>query len=486
MLVFQDSFVVNFSQASSIHPDDRVCYNLGGVCDWREDDSDYVPCTVKGQPGYIFPGVCRQHDSLRYRCCRPIDESKNTECTSKPGADCVFLPHTRPSGSCTVNGKPGTIYPGLCDGAVSNHYRCCVPDEEEEEEEEEEDRVYGDQACDYMVGQCQWVSGRPSGDMGECTVHGQPGCYVYGACRTEPHEFRSDQRYLCCTADEEFCGGGVSYDLWEDLYINGDCPFSKGSLDDDRLWCSQGPENDRSHKDQPAVDIQANRPTPPGTEYFIAPENGVITYAKAFTENGSQKCGCHLKFETESGLIYEIRHCYLFTGVSVHFNSGPRGDGSPREGEPIRITKGTVLARIAHDTDSEVINHIGGLGSCTTGPHFHVDVIGADRCVDCHFVDNFGCNLFNDGERSGEKLGECGRCWRDTGIPECFGNDRVADWGGVKCDDGCEGCNIDSRQYCCETDKEICPDTGKEVCKCPHQSPSDGSEDDSVIPPPWL
>jgi len=92
-----------------------------------------------------------------------------------------------------------------------------------------------------------------------------------------------------------------------------------------------------------------------------------------------------------------------------------------------------------------------------------------DRCVDCYFVDKLGCNLFNDGSRSSK--GECGRCYRELGVPDCFSYD----WG-AECNLSLGNCNLDPIQYCCETDRDRYWDPEEEewsdwFCKCPHPSP---------------
>ena len=449
LLISQDSFIVNFSRASNVPTDNSGCYELEGYCDWGRRDKVGQSCTLP-------------------------------------------------------DGSPGTVEAYLCGKYSHSDYRCCVPDEEEEEEIP--DRVYRDRACEYIAGQCSWVSGTPSGDIGECTVYGQPGCYVYGACRAEAHEMRDGNLYLCCTADENLCGQGVDYSVWRDVFINErGCPFTDPSESNDEIDCNQGPETNPSHLNYdwntlPSIDVgltDGNR----GTEYFIAPEDGYIIRAVAFTESNAiikkgqtdnpkkigqvQKCGCDLRFEGDSGIIYEIRHCFVFTGISTHFHSS----GRPKEGEPIRIKKGTVLAKMAVESDDSIIDFLPfeegcrerNDCSCTTGAHFHVKVTKGedgdiDRCVDCHFVDDFGCNLVNP-----EGVDECGRCRRRQFPPYCFGDGRVADWGGVKCDNklpNCAGCNNDSDQYCCESDRVWCcqgPPTAEIcdwVCKCPHPTPT--------------
>lgn len=503
----------------------QECANRGGVC-----VSGYsalgVACVLPGGGLGITLELCgNPADST---CCVPVDNIDDDDRNGNTDRDCVkeggqcLSGYPSVGAACSLSGnRSGKIKGGLCMSRPGDmQYRCCVPDEEEDEDDRE--RVYGDGACDYIEGQCHWVSGRTFGNLGECTtVHDEPGCYVYGACRVEPHEMREGQFYLCCTADENLCGQGVDYSLWEDLHVNEEgCPFSNPSETGDKLWCSQGPQTGPSHTDYSADSVDINlrhmhEGELMGSEYFIAPEDGEITDAWAFTTNPGtigtdgavQRCGCDLRFRGNSGIEYEIRHCLLFTGLSVHFDAGVRGregTGRPKAGKPLKITKGTVLAKIAQESDDSIVTKTkdGSIG-CWSGPHFHVRVEGADRCVDCHFVDNLGCNLFNDGSKPDDvhQKGLCGRCYRREFPKGCFGDGRVADWGGVKCDDTCAGCNIDDKHYCCESDKVWCcvgPPTAQIcawVCKCPHPTPtgpgwgiggSGGDENSGSEAPDWI
>ena len=468
--------------ASSIQPGDEPCEasppeGRGGTCMHGYSDTG-VSCN--NDMGIIIGELCMSRPGdMQYRCCVPTQNVKDSDEGGNTDKACVdrggICMDGYPNIGVSCNDNRGIIVGGLCMSKPGDmQYRCCVPIDDDEDEIEEPDRVRSDAACDYIGGRCEWTDN----PFGNCTVNGNPGCYIVGACRADPHSIREGQYYVCCTDDEEFCGGGVDYTKWNDVFPNEDCPFSKPSESEDRLWCSQGPETTPSHhrvETKPSVDITITKDGSPGSEYFIAPDDGVIEEARAFYAEGSEKCGCYMKFVTDGGVTYEIRHCFLFAGIGQYYN---QNTGKPMQ-NPLRVSKGEVLARIADESDTQVIDHAGG---CSSGPHFHVYVEGGDvdRCVDCYFVDKLGCNLFNDGSRaSGNdyRKGDCGRCYRENFPTDCWSGGRVADWGGVKCDDECAGCNTDPVHYCCETDKVWCcvgPPAAQIcnwVCDCPHPSP---------------
>ena len=422
----------SFSMASSIHPQDQNCYNLRGSCQWHSHSNPWGPCTIDGKPGFIQPNLCNSDSSLYYRCCRPIDEGNNSPCADK-GGKCIWLSHTNPSGPCGVNGKTGSITPNLCHGAASQHYRCCIPDEQKEpdvdepqrEERPQEDYVISNRGCAHIGGECQFTN-----NPGRCTMSdGSPGCYVFGLCRERPLDFSEKDLYLCCVPEEEGgCESVVDYDRWDDIYIDtqSQCPFSTSDENERRLACWQGPKTG-THRQSwtggdnfSAIDIPHKSLHENGSEYFIAPDSGTITYAKQRNRSPSSGLldGGVLTFETDGGITYTLRHVFVFAPILQAFDEGGAG-------EYRGVQAGDVIAKIALRSDNKIIAY-------GYPPHFHVEVKGIDLCTDCYFVDELGCDLFNYLDKDG-----CGRCHRTEPIG-----------------DFCEHCNTcpDGIQYCCFTD----------------------------------
>ncbi len=362
------------------------------------------------------------------------------------GGKCLYFNHEKPYGPCGFGGQSGEIEPGLCMSEPTNlKYRCCVPLEEEEEEEEEEDRkrVYSDGGCEIIGGDCQWTERGAT----SCTVDGQPGCFFGATCRAQYQDYADNRLYRCClplgegSPGEKWCGEGVDYSKWENVYFNGSCPFSK-SPSGSQLYCSLGPHA-LHHENTVDVLSWRNYGDGIGTEYFVAPERLTILDARQYYTVGTQKCGGDMKVETVSGVVYDIKHIVPFEAVLQHFVDG---------GGSFEVDAGTVLARIAERTDNGVIEFRDS-PSCATGPHFHVEIESGvgDTCADCYFVDRWGCDLRNNVDPT-----SCGRCNRyGAALPtQC------------DCCSECGTCPQSSRQYCCDKDCVIIDDVKQ--CKAKH------------------
>jgi hypothetical protein len=361
----------------------------------------------------------------------PIVSNDRTDqpCLDK-GGECMHG-YPNPGVSCTVSdGRSGTIFGGLCLSRYTDmQYRCCVPEKKEEE------KVMSDKGCAELGGVCEWT------ERGSTTCGDGTSCYISAACRAPDSLYSGNMEYRCC-ADVSWCNNEVEYDEWNDIFLNGNCPFSVKSLSEKRTWCSQGPYSDPfSHGSMNAVDIRYVDDVEYGSEYFLAPVDGYVTKSKHIDYKGTQKCGGTMVFEGNNGVIYEIRHAFIFAALRANYDENT----GQVIGEPAFVSKGTPLAKIALESDDYIIDFKSGSGTCASGAHFHVKVSGTKKCADCHFVDDLGCDLRNP------QPGECGRCWRGSALlQDC-------DCGDCKyCSKNCPTCPQSSMHYCCKTDCEIC------------------------------
>lgn len=448
----------------------KLCTSKDGAkCMTHFHDLPYGYCTVDGKPGRIEANLCFLRDDPRYNCCIPIDKDKNKLCENI-GGECIYVsdPSQR---TCIVGNKKGTIRPGLCLADSSPHYGCCEPDKIEGKDKEGYP-LASERGCENSGGECQWTLTR-EGDEGFCRLsNGQKGCFVDTGCNPlEGQNYLENKIFRCCLPlDDSLCKretaeeqgkGKVDYEKWEHIITNLNCPFSRANPSEDRIRCTQGPYTG-SHSGAPgrtaqnAVDIWWRGESDYGSEYFIAPDNGTIINARASTTNRNmswQKCGGTLHIETEGGITYYIRHAFIFASLQKEYD--------PVSGEPFGEKKsfkeGEVLAKIALSSDNHVISFCNSeiakkdsrcnpSRTCTTGPHFHVEVVlpkvdGKEKCADCHFVDDLNCNLqYDDHECSPGVPVRCGRSsWLSGG--DC--------WFGAKCKPG--------YYYCCDADCEEIP-----------------------------
>ncbi len=423
--------------------------DLGGICIYVSNPNQ-TSCVVNGQEGTIHKNRCFGDTSIHYRCCVPDDKETSvrigkfvispsmveegdsitmswtvqnaSSCTLSVGSESEDAPARDTSRSIVVTRPPGTYeYTLSCSGEDGSDSRSVtlvvVP--------EEVDPVEGDRGCVAIGGVCEWTySGATS-----CTLpNGDPGCYISSLCRSEVQAHSEDEVYYCC-APEDWCDGEVDYEKWEDVVFNGDCPFTLNNEGDDRVHCSQGPYTGRHEN---AVDVRWRGDVGYGSEYFIAPASGCVISAKQKGYQGDQACGGMLLFETVDGITYLIDHAFIFASLQKHYDP----DSGRAKVENQCYPKGTALARIALESDNNIIEFRDGDDSCASGPHFHVDVFGVDKCADCHFVDDLGCNLRNPSQTCN---GQEARCWRADPPPsgEC---------------EFCTVCGDNPNQYCCESD----------------------------------
>lgn len=459
----------NFIFASRNHPEDQGCYDMGGKCMELSHERPYGFCRVNEQKGRIFPWLCNSDKSQRYRCCVPLDESKNSACADEGGI-CVYLNNPEQT-TCFVGLQQGFIKKGLCKADPSSHYRCCIPLKDEEKKEEEErrdeekeekppssDPVLQDEGCYELGGVCQETD-----TLGTCEIKGQEGCYVLGACRNKEQNFLEGKIWACCVPGKDQCEAKVDYGLWGNVIFNVNedgiiCPFSKVSVDEDRTFCTQGPYNSASHGEQNSIDLGYKGEY--GTEYFIAPEDGIILEAHQRYKNGrsgcpEQLCGGILEIETNSGVNYRIMHAFVFASLRKDYVGGlPPTD---TEGNILyrEFKKGDVLAKIAIEDDGDIIKTLTTKecsNTCATGHHFHVkvegvEINGKEKCADCHFVDDLDCNLQNESQVCADGLPV--RCFRHSELTkEC---------------EHCAECDVNSINYCCH--KDCVEVEGKKICQ---------------------
>lgn len=438
--------------------ENNPCKELGGTCIYVSNPNQ-TTCEIGGRTGTIHRDKCFADASSHYRCC-VLDDADGvnigsftispsvvetgetitvswtvqnaTSCILSVGSESSDAPARDTSRSITVIRSPGTYeYSLSCtgpEGSDSRSARLTVV-------EEGEDPVISDRGCAEIGGNCEWVDrGRASGG---CTLsNGDFGCYLSGLCRSEEQKFHEEKVYLCC-APEDWCDGEVDYDKWGDVIIDGDCPFSLDDTGDDRIHCRQGPYTDPSHSDKNSVDIVSRTNSETGTEYFLAPSDGCVTRAVQVYNNSrlpSQRCGGILEFEADNGVTYRIIHAFIFASLQKGYDPNT---GAPKAEERC-FQKGDVLARVALETDNHIINFISfdqDSRTCASGAHFHVDVLGIDKCADCHFVDDLGCNLRNPFQTCD---GGNARCWRQDPV-------------GGNCEH-CTVCGNNPAQYCCESD----------------------------------
>jgi|GEM_PF-2792045 len=151
-------------------------------------------------------------------------------------------------------------------------------------------------------------------------------------------------------------------------YSNVDCPLGSGSIN-----CSQGPYRGFSHGSRNAID------TLPTANAWYAPSDGVITRSIRSYENSrrpGQLCGGIVTFvSTEHNVTHQLVH------VVPHVTNGQQ------------VQKGQLVATMAFERDGN-IHFSRASGTCTTGPHFHLELMsGTSVYADRYYVEFLNCNL---------------------------------------------------------------------------------------------
>ena len=151
-------------------------------------------------------------------------------------------------------------------------------------------------------------------------------------------------------------------------YSDVDCPLGSGSIN-----CSQGPYRGFSHGSRNAID------TLPTANSWYAPSDGVITRSIRSYENSrrpGQLCGGIVTFvSTEHNVTHQLVH------VVPHVTNGQQ------------VQKGQLVATMAFERDGN-IHFSRESGTCTTGPHFHLELMsGTSVYADRYYVEFLNCNL---------------------------------------------------------------------------------------------